>query len=361
MRRLSKQPFFLLYDKKTALTAAVILSFVLALVMFGSSVYITHLYNALDINKEELFSIDSLLILFLNTLMIYFLFRFQLWVITRYSNNRPVMWLILVGLFIVVGIGSNIISHFQDWSFTDQTINKLYSTLNYVKDMTILVITFLFTVLIYVINQSQETVTTNQTLAIENLKNKYTALKNQTDPHFLFNSLNTLNGLIGYDDERAHEYVEQLSSVFRFTMKDRSVIRVSEELEFVASYLYLMQIRYDDGLDIDIQDLDKYHDYYILPFGLQILIENAIKHNVISHKSPLTITVRVVDDRAIRVENNLQPRQVRSKGTGVGLSNLYELYQLMFGREIAIISTDKFFAVEIPLIKHLENTKLINV
>lgn len=359
MRRHYHDPFFLQYDKGTALTGAIILSFALAFMMFGSSVYITHLFNSMDINKMELFSIESLMILVLNTLLIYFLFRFQFWVISKYSGNRSKMWLILIGLFISVGCGSTILTHFQDWWYKDAISKELYSALNYMKDITILVITFLFTALIYVINQNQDNITKNQKLVIENLNNKYCALKNQMNPHFLFNSLNTLNGLIGYDDERAHEYVEQLSSVFRVTMKDRSIIRVSEELEFVESYIYLMQIRYDDGLRIVIDDLGPYRDSYIIPFGLQILIENAIKHNVASHKTPLTVTISVVDDEVIRVTNNLNPKQTEAKGTGVGLSNLYEQYQLMFGKEIRISSDNESFTVDIPIIRSLEKTKLI--
>ncbi len=95
-------------------------------------------------------------------------------------------------------------------------------------------------------------VTENQHLVFENLQNRYNALKNQTDPHFLFNSLNTLNGLIGYDDQRASDYLEQLSNVFRYTMQNKEVSKLSDELEFAEAYIYMMKIRYNDGLDVQI-------------------------------------------------------------------------------------------------------------
>ena len=131
-----------------------------------------------------------------------------------------------------------------------------------------------------------------QELDLERLQNRYTALKNQTDPHFLFNSLNTLMGLIGRDDEKAAEYVEELAAVFRHTMRDKVVVRLSEELELVKSYLYLMCLRYYDGLKVEWGIEQDYLNYYVIPSGVQILVENAIKHNIASSKLPLTISIR---------------------------------------------------------------------
>ncbi len=143
-------------------------------------------------------------------------------------------------------------SQMQWWWFRDEVSPRAYSTLHYVKDLIILIISFLFTLLIYFINQNQMRVTENQHLVFENLQNRYNALKNQTDPHFLFNSLNTLNGLIGYDDQRASDYLEQLSNVFRYTMQNKEVSKLSDELEFAEAYIYMMKIRYNDGLDVQI-------------------------------------------------------------------------------------------------------------
>ena len=271
------------------------------------------------------------------------------------------MWIMLVLLFLIVAIFSPVFSKMQWWWYRGRVSGKVYSTLHYVKDVTILIISFLFTALIYLINQTQKSVTENQNLVIENLRNRYNALKNQTDPHFLFNSLNTLNGLIGYDDERAHEYVEQLSAVFRYTMQDRTVTRVSEELQFIDSYVYLMKIRYNNGLSVECSIDDNHKDYFIVPFGLQLLIENAVKHNVVSRKNPLRIVVKSTPDETIRVENNLQPKQSVQDSRGIGLTNLNECYRLMFGKEIVVQADEECFSVEIPLIKSIDKDKLINV
>ena len=353
-----KQSFILNYDKKTALTAAIVISFILAFVMLSSSIYAITQDKTMSVKVGNLVSMESVLTLLLNTLLLYFLFRLQFWAVTRFPNNRRKMWLVLLALFLLIAFLSPVFSQLQLWWFKNEVSRGAYSTLHYVKDLTVLIISFLFTALIYLINQNQKRVTENQNLVIENLRNRYNALKNQTDPHFLFNSLNTLNGLIGYDDERAHEYVEQLSAVFRYTMQDHSIIKLSEELQFVESYNYLMKIRYGDSLRILICPTAAYLDYYILPFGLQILIENAVKHNVISRKDPLCIVIEITSDHKIRVENNLQPKQGDKNNTGLGLSNLNERYRLMFGKEIDIQTDGSMFAVEIPLIKNLESFQI---
>lgn len=354
MKLRKRQPFFLNYNKKTALTAAIVISFILAFVMLSSSIYAISLDKTMGIKAADLISVKSIATLLFNTLLLYFLFRLQFWAITHFPASRYKIWLILIGLLVIIAILSPFFPRMQWWWFREEVSPKAYSTIHYVKDLTVLIISFLFTALIYLINENQKNMTENQNLVIENLQNRYNALKNQTDPHFLFNSLNTLNGLIGYDDERAREYVEQLSAVFRYTMQDRSVIKVSEELQFVESYIYLMKIRYNDGLNVHIQHAGLYQECYILPFGLQILIENAIKHNVISRKDPLCILIEATENNTLRVENNRQPKQGEKNTTGLGLANLNERYRLMFGKEIEIYSDDNVFAVEIPLIKNRE-------
>ena len=357
MKQRKKQYFILNYDKKTALTAAVIISFLLAFIMLSSSLYSISLDKSNNIRLIDIISVQSTATLLINTLLLYFLFRFQFWTITRFQKNHYKVWLIMLGLFVLIALLSPAFSRMQWWWFRAEVSPKAYSTIHYVKDLTILIISFLFTALIYLINQNQKRITENQNLVIENLRNKYNALKNQTDPHFLFNSLNTLNGLIGYDNERAHEYVHQLSSVFRYTMQDRAVIKLGDELEFAESYIYLMKIRYNDGLRVHASIDPEYRDYFILPFGLQILIENAVKHNIISRKDPLCIIVETTPKGVIRVENNLQPKSGDKESNGLGLANLNERYRLMFGKEIEIKSDDSMFAVEIPLIKKIEKQK----
>ena len=354
-QRRSNGFIFLRDEKKSVLLATLIISFLLAFVMLSSSIYY---YSLLDAGREfdlrTILSVNSIASLLVNMVFFYLLLSIQSWAINRYDIRQYQLWLILFGLLMGVVLLSPYLSRLQWWWFKDILNYHTYATVQYAKDLVILVVTFLFTMTIYLMKQNHLAVVGMQKLDFENLQNRYTALKNQTDPHFLFNCLNTLNGLIGRDDRRAQEYVQELAMVFRHTMRDKVVVRLSEELEFVKSYLYLMCIRYFDGLKVVWHIDDKYLDYYVIPSGLQILVENAIKHNIASAKIPLTISISTKEDKIV-VENKLQLReQSTSSSTGVGLDNLMEQYRLVFGKDIDIVSKDGQFSVSLPLIKSLD-------
>ena len=354
-QRRSNGFIFLRDEKKSVLLATLIISFLLAFVMLSSSIYY---YSLLDAGREfdlrTILSVNSIASLLINMVFFYLLLSIQSWAINRYDIRQYQLWLILFGLLMGVVLLSPYLSRLQWWWFRDILNYHTYATVQYAKDLVILVVTFLFTMTIYLMKQNHLAVVGMQKLDFENLQNRYTALKNQTDPHFLFNCLNTLNGLIGRDDRRAQEYVQELAMVFRHTMRDKVVVRLSEELEFVKSYLYLMCIRYFDGLKVVWHIDDKYLDYYVIPSGLQILVENAIKHNITSAKIPLTISISTKEDKIV-VENKLQLReQSTSSSTGVGLDNLMEQYRLVFGKDIDIVSKDGQFSVSLPLIKSLD-------
>ena len=354
-QRRSNGFIFLRDEKKSVLLATLIISFLLAFVMLSSSIYY---YSLLDAGREfdlrTILSVNSIASLLVNMVFFYLLLSIQSWAINRYDIRQYQLWLILFGLLMGVVLLSPYLSRLQWWWFRDILNYHTYATVQYAKDLVILVVTFLFTMTIYLMKQNHLAVVGMQKLDFENLQNRYTALKNQTDPHFLFNCLNTLNGLIGRDDKRAQEYVQELAMVFRHTMRDKVVVRLSEELEFVKSYLYLMCIRYFDGLKVVWHIDDKYLDYYVIPSGLQILVENAIKHNIASAKIPLTISISTKEDKIV-VENKLQLREQSTSGsTGVGLDNLMEQYRLVFGKDIDIVSKDGQFSVSLPLIKSLD-------
>ena len=355
-QRRSNGFIFLRDEKKSVLLATLIISFLLAFVMLSSSIYY---YSLLDAGREfdlrTILSVNSIASLLVNMVFFYLLLSIQSWAINRYDIRQYQLWLILFGLLMGVVLLSPYLSRLQWWWFRDILNYHTYATVQYAKDLVILVVTFLFTMTIYLMKQNHLAVVGMQKLDFENLQSRYTALKNQTDPHFLFNCLNTLNGLIGRDDRRAQEYVQELAMVFRHTMRDKVVVRLSEELEFVKSYLYLMCIRYFDGLKVVWHIDDKYLDYYVIPSGLQILVENAIKHNIASAKIPLIISISTKEDKIV-VENKLQLREQSTSGssTGVGLDNLMEQYRLVFGKDIDIVSKDGQFSVSLPLIKSLD-------
>ena len=192
----------------------------------------------------------------------------------------------------------------------------------------------------------------NEALKAENEKTRYEALKQQVNPHFLFNSLNTLNAIIKTDPGKAQQYVQELSYIFRYTLQNKDVITLDEELKFTETYGSLMQIRYGSSLQININIHPEYRSYRIIPLSLQTLVENAIKHNIINRRQPLPVWIFTEPGRpAIIVSNPIQRRKTPEEGEGVGLANLAERYRLKWQQDIEICRTDNLFGVTIPLKK----------
>lgn len=188
----------------------------------------------------------------------------------------------------------------------------------------------------------------NETLRTENIRTRYEALKNQMDPHFLFNSLNTLKSLIETDVDKAEEFVQQLSSVLRYTLQNSEVVSLSDELTCVEAYCNMMQIRYGDNLRFVVDINPEYRDYKVLPLSIQGLIENAIKHNVISNRQPLTVHV-VSGEATVKVSNTKQPKVTQEEGSGIGLANLVERYRIKWNENVEIFDDGKVFVVTLPL------------
>ncbi len=190
----------------------------------------------------------------------------------------------------------------------------------------------------------------NETLRVENISSRYEALKNQIDPHFLFNSLNTLQSLIDVDSEMAQEFVQQMSSVLRYTLQSKEVASLSEEIDCVRAYCIMMKMRYGDNLRFDHHiDHAKYDNYLVLPLSIQGLMENAIKHNVISSKQPLTIHIATTDDSHLVISNKIQPKINKEEGSGIGLANLSERYRLKWNENVEISNDGLKFSVILPL------------
>lgn len=340
------------YNRKTAIRSALSISIALSFIVMFSLGY-TFYDKKNGISILDFVSVKLLVNFLLNIVFIYYLFFFQFKIIRRLSFNKSKLYPILffLSFFIIVVLVSPIISRAQwRWFFSESLPSGFFIALHLAKDLMILFLSFLYTSLIFLFNKNQEKELENNNLEIENLQNRYNMLKNQVDPHFLFNSLNTLNGLISSNVTSAHNYLSQLSHTLRYTMQEHQIVTLREELEFVESYISLMKIRYGDALNIDLNINSAYLTYKILPFGLQILIENAIKHNVLSQKYPLFISVRTSEDETISVENNIKYKRNRGKNNGLGLANLNERYWLMFNKNITVVHQQDKFVVEVPLI-----------
>jgi sensor histidine kinase YesM len=187
-------------------------------------------------------------------------------------------------------------------------------------------------------------------LRSEKLIAQYEALKNQVNPHFLFNSLNVLSSLIEIDPKKASQYVQQLSDIMRYVLESRKrdLVSITEELDFIEHFLQLQKLRFGDALNYKI-DIRDQNSGQIVPLALQLLVENAIKHNVVTQEQPLTIYI-IENNKNICVVNDLQPKTQLASGSGVGLANLKERYQFLSDQAVVINKYDQQFSVCIPII-----------
>ncbi len=192
-------------------------------------------------------------------------------------------------------------------------------------------------------------------LALEqkNLRSQFEALKNQINPHFLFNNFSTLVSIIEENREMAVSFVQELSHVYRYILqtKRKALIEVREEVDFIKSYEFLLSKRFENKIKLSITINENHMNYFIPPFSLQLLVENAIKHNVISSRKPLFIDVYDQDDD-LYVKNNLQIKKALEGSTKLGLSNIKSRYQFFTKREVHVSSDNTSFIVRIPLLKH---------
>ncbi len=180
---------------------------------------------------------------------------------------------------------------------------------------------------------------------------RFDALKNQLDPHFLFNSLNVLTSLIDEDPHQAQNFTTSLSKVYRYVLeqKNKDLVTVDEELKFARTYVRLLKMRFEDSIIFDIPDSCSQPEAKIVPLSLQLLLENAVKHNVVTSSRPLHIKVFEQQGMLV-VSNNLQEKQVVKKSSGVGLQNIKQRYRILTDREMIVKKTETDFSVFLPML-----------
>ena len=188
-----------------------------------------------------------------------------------------------------------------------------------------------------------------QKLIEENLKHRYNTLKSQVNPHFLFNSLNTLSELVYVDAKKADSYIQTLSGIYRYVLEneEKDLIDLEKEIEFVKQYFSLQEVRDEGKISLEI-DIDQTKGIKIMPVSLQLLLENALKHNVVSHEKPLNIRI-FLDGGYIVVSNPVQKKSILENSTQIGLSNLKDRAKIIMGNEIEISNENNSFTVKLPI------------
>ena len=204
---------------------------------------------------------------------------------------------------------------------------------------------------IFYYSQYQESLLEQERLKKQQIASQLEGLKNQVNPHFLFNSMNTLAQLIPEDADRAVKFVEKMSKVYRYILeiKDKELVTLEEEMAFLNAYLFLLKERFEENLQVNIAIPDAYLEKKVLPLSLQLLIENAIKHNITSTDQPLFINV-VIKDGKLFVENKLQLKNQVMHSTKTGLENIKSRYSFFTKVRVLVHETAERFSVALPLI-----------
>ena len=186
----------------------------------------------------------------------------------------------------------------------------------------------------------------------ESLQAQLQNLKDQINPHFMFNNLSVLSSLVYKDQDKAVDFINQLGKVYRYVLDSRNseLVGLKEELVFIESYLYLLQIRFDKSFSVNIQINEEFKTRMLPPMALQMLVENAIKHNEVSLEFPLTLTIKVVNNKLV-VSNNLQLRSSTETSCKTGLKNIKQRYNYFTTEQVEIEETKNAFVVRLPLIE----------
>ncbi len=257
-------------------------------------------------------------------------------------KNRPMVWKILFLLVFIMGVAA-----IEALLIGKGTLFSLAYVVSLILHITVLSIVYMINYVRLSKEQMLEA-KVNANLA----QYRYIKLKSQVNPHFLFNSLNILDCLICEEKTaQASLYTHKLAGVYRYLIKSEDIDMVSlrEELDFVNQYIDLLKVRFPDGLNVEISVEEKYMSRMLLPCSLQLLVENAIKHNSILPQNPLTLSISA-DGDALTVKNNIVPKMTPSPSTGLGHKYIRQQYLDLCGKEIQILDGEDYYAVVLPLL-----------
>lgn len=252
----------------------------------------------------------------------------------------------LIGLFLLRAATALLMNGV---TFSDFLMNEKFRYYQFGLWITLTIVAIFH--VIYFYNKYQQNRIKEQKVIAGTASAKFDALKNQLDPHFLFNSLNVLTSLIEENPDKAQKFTTSLSKVYRYVLeqKNKELVSVDEELQFAKTYMTLIKMRFEDSIVFTMPERATNPESKVVPLSLQLLLENAVKHNMVTPNKPLHINIRE-DHGYLVVENNLQPKQIVKKSSGVGLSNIKQRYDLLTNKKVNINQEAKRFAVALPML-----------
>ncbi len=291
-------------------------------------------------------------------LLYYLVLSFVLLAVTAIRRKEPSQSLVRTSFAgIVVAVALYFVAPVIDWRTGHIVLNfstgRMFDYMLLLKWTFAVVVSLLYGRIYTLISQRQAVVLENERLKNENLTTRYNMLVGQINPHFFFNSLNSLAMLVREkQDEKALTYIDELSYTFRYIIQNGqcTLITLGEELKFVEAYSYLFKIRYADKLFFDIDIAPEYREWLLPALSLQPLVGNAVKHNTITRANPFHVSIRTEGSWLV-VSNPKVPKLTPEPSTGIGLSNLCNRWRLITGCEVVIVDTEREFTVRMPLQK----------
>ena len=270
------------------------------------------------------------------------------------TQTQKRLWIGAIGSIILTVISFGLIRMFISLVVYEKTLSDFIAgekSSYYIIALVITLVVSLFFHAFYFYKALQEKKVKEQKIIAGTASAKFDALKNQLDPHFLFNSLNVLTSLIEEDPIQAQKFTTSLSKVYRYVLeqKNKDLVTVEEELQFAKTYVKLLKMRFEDSIHLEIPEHSNNPEAKIVPLSLQLLLENAVKHNVVTSAKPLYIRV-YEEEGSLVVENNLQEKQVVKKSSGVGLQNIQQRYRILTDRQVQIAESTSDFKVKLPLL-----------
>jgi len=291
-----------------------------------------------------------LLDVFLLYILVVSMFFSSIWINLKWYQLGRVKKLILNTLIYLFFTLLNVALHYPLWKITSHIPIPFYIKDEIVRNLIILLVSF-FAVRFYVkVTENQQLKEDYADLQTQHLNSQLTALMNQINPHFFFNTLNTLSGLIQENPEKSEVFLDKLSHVFRYilNMQENSQVLLSEEIKFARDYGFLLNVRFEDKLQINFGNVEQLN-VRVPSLCSQLLIENVIKHNRMNQQFPLTITFSE-ENGYLKICNNFNP-QFNENSTGLGLKNLNRRSEILSGKPIVIEKSEETFCVKVPLIK----------
>jgi hypothetical protein len=270
----------------------------------------------------------------------------------RFSKKRILVGFVssfIVSLFVIF-----LLRIFEDVIIEGNTLNNFLAketASNYIVSSIFTFIVLLIVHFVYLYKWYQENKLKEQKIIAGSASAQFESLKNQIDPHFLFNSLNVLSSLIEENPDAAQKFTTSLSKVYRYVLeqKDKDLISVSEELQFAKTYMNLLKMRFENSITFELPDNFENDEAKVVPLSLQLLLENCIKHNIASEKKPLHIKI-AIENGQLTIENNLQKKEVLQDRKGVGLQNIVNRYAILSKRNVLIEQNNEKFKVFLPIL-----------